>query len=118
MKTVALAYLLVVSFACKFSSSTQQKVTNPIEDIAWIKAYIEETTKSPFPTKAMITQYTYNNETVYLVDGCHQCPDAPSFLYNAKKETLCIFGGMIANTNNCPDFLEKATDETLLWKSF
>lgn len=105
--------------SCKSSSNAQKSTNNPLQDIVWIKEYIEETKKSPFPTKAMITQYTYKGEIVYMVDGCYQCPDAMSTLYNIKKEKLCTFGGMLPSLNNtCPDFTEKATDKKVLWKSF
>lgn len=118
MKTIFYILLVIFVMSCKSSSSAQSN-NNPIEDIAWIKEYIQETNKSEFPTRAMITQYTYKGETVYLVDGCYQCPDAMSTLYTAKKEKLCTFGGMVPSLNNtCPDFSEQATNEKVLWKSF
>lgn len=119
MKTLILSFFVIFLTTCKKRVNKESKTENPTENISWIKEYIEETKKSPFPTKAMIVQYTYNNEIVYLVDGCYQCPDAMSTVYNTKKEVLCTFGGMVAETNNtCPDFEEKATNKKTIWKSF
>lgn len=114
-------YVLFISVILMMSCGPQKSSSdkeNPLEDIAWISEYIENTKKSPFPTKAMITQYKFNGEIVYLVNGCVDCADAPSFLYNQKKEELCVFGGMIPNSNNCPDFFDKASDKKVIWKSF
>ena len=116
MKYVMLLFVFIF-LSCGPQKTTSNK-ENPLEEIAWIKEYIENTKKSPFPTKAMITQYSYNGNTVYLVNGCVDCADAPAFLYNEKKEELCVFGGMIPNSNNCPDFFDKASDKKILWKSF
>ena len=110
-----LSVVLIVSCGPQKTSSNKQ---NPIQAISWIKEYIENTKKSPFPTKAMITQYSYNGKTVYLVVGCMDCADAPSILYNENKEELCVFGGMVPNSNNCPDFFDEASDKKVIWKSF
>ncbi|MFY7670644.1 DUF6970 domain-containing protein [Tenacibaculum sp. MEBiC06402] len=112
-----LVFSLILMMSCEPQKASSNK-ENPLEDIAWIKEYIENTEKSPFPTKAKITQYKFNGEVVYLVNGCVDCTDAPSILYNKKKEQLCVFGGLIANSNNCPDFLDKASDKKVIWKSF
>lgn len=113
-------YLFLILFiaACISNSNKVKEINNPIEEITWIKEFISETKKSPFPTKAKITQYKFNGEIVYLINGCVDCTDAPSILYNQKKEELCVFGGMIANSNNCPDFFYKASEKKVIWKSF
>ncbi len=109
---------LTIIFLLLFVSCGTSKKENYTETIHWIKEYIEKTQESPFPTKAIITQYVYKGETVFLVEGCYQCPDSPGILYNKKKEQLCVFGGMVANSNNCPDFLNNATNKKVIWKSF
>lgn len=109
----------LLTFLCFIflSACAQKKVKDPLS-LNWIKEYIENTKKSPFPTQAIITQYTYQGETVFLVNGCYNCADALQFLYNENKEQLCVFGGMVANSNNCPDFFKKATDKKIVWKNF
>ncbi|MDY0780451.1 DUF6970 domain-containing protein [Tenacibaculum sp. IB213877] len=117
MKTLTTLISLLILTSCAQQKKEANNL-NPIEKTQWMKDFIKQTEENPFPTKAMIVQYTYNNETVYLVDQCYQCPDAISTLYNIKKERLCTFGGMIPNTNNCPDFFDKATNKKILWKNF
>ena len=116
MKYVMLLFVFLL-MSCESQKTTSNK-ENPLDDISWIKEYIENTKKSPFPTKAMITQYSYKGNIVYLVNGCVDCTDAPSILYNEKKEQLCVFGGMVPNSNNCPDFFDEASDKKVIWKSF
>ncbi|WP_442264877.1 DUF6970 domain-containing protein [Tenacibaculum sp. ZS6-P6] len=111
--------LLLLFVSCGTSKKEKKNSNkNQIESISWIKEYIEKTKENPFPTKAIITQYLYKNEIVFLVEGCYQCPDSPKVLYNKKKEQLCVFGGMLAHTNNCPDFFKNATDKKIIWKNF
>lgn len=111
-------FIFIVCIGCSQKKEKTKTQENPIENIKWIKEYIDKTKESPFPTKVIITQYTYNKETVYLVNGCYKCSDEVSYLYNRKNEKLCTFGGMVANSNNCPNFFDKAANKKVLWKSF
>ncbi len=114
-------YLLPLLMFMMISCAQQQKTStkgNPIEDIIWIKEFINETKKSPFPSKVIITQYKFKGEIVYLVNHCYQCADEMSILYNIKKEKLSTFGGMIANENKHPNFFKEATEKKELWRSF
>lgn len=117
MKIFFCTLLTILILSCK-SSSTAQNSNKSSQEISWIKAQIQEFKEHPFPRKSAISQFVYKEETVFLVESCYQCPDAMSFLYNEKKEKLCTFGGMIPNTNNCPDFFDVATDKEVLWKNF
>lgn len=111
--------LLAVFLMMSCSSTKQKKSQDSTKGITWIKEYIKEAKKSPFPVKTVITQYSYKGETVYMVDDCYQCPDAMTTVYNVKKEVLCTFGGMVPETNNtCPDFEKEAKKEKVVWKSF
>lgn len=118
MKNTVLYFMFLILISCGQQKKSSENTTNPVEEINWIKEYIAATTKSPFPTKVVITQYTYKNQNVYLVNGCYNCADAVSYLYTSNKEQLCTFGGMIPNSNNCPDFFNEATDKKVIWKSF
>ncbi len=115
---LAVCFVILILVSCAESKKIKDTTKNPIETISWMQELIKQTKESPFPTKVMISQYTYNGKTVFLVDECYQCPDASSFLYTDKKEKLCTFGGMIPNSNNCPDFNDNATNKKILWKSF
>ena len=117
MKTFLYFFLMALILSCKPNSSLQKKAKS-VEELPWIKEQIASFKKNPFPSKSAITTYQHKGKTVYLIESCYECPDAVSLLYNSKKEKLCTFGGMIANTNNCPDFFEEATDKKIIWKNF
>lgn len=114
------AYLFLILFiaACSSNSNKVKEINHPIEEITWIKEFISETKKSPFPTKVVISQYKFKEETVFLINHCFKCADEMKVLYNTKKEKLSTFGGMIPNQNKYPNFFEEATEKKELWRSF
>ena len=91
-------------------------VENPLEDIAWLKELKDGFEQSASASKKKITQYTYNNKTVFLVNICVNCSDNLTTLYNCEGDKICEFGG-IAGLNTCPDFEKNAKDENVLWKN-
>ncbi len=117
MRISFLSLLVVIFLSCKTTWKAQNSGTNPLEEITWLKELKTSFDKDSFQNKAMIIQYTYNNETVYLIENCYQCPDGMSTVYNSKKEKVCEFGGFIGS-NTCPGFSSKATNEKVIYKNF
>lgn len=76
MRAVACILLALVS-ACgshDFSQANTCNVTNPIEDLSWLKAVIADLNNSELGRKYWyITQATYKLETVFIVGNC--CPN-------------------------------------------
>lgn len=117
MRFFLISLVVIVFLSCKTTSKAQNKNTNPLEEVSWLKELKTSFDNDTFQRKAMIIQYTYNNEIVFLIEDCYQCPDGMSTLYNSKKEKVCVFGGIMGN-NSCPDFSEKAINEKVIYKNF
>lgn len=117
MRISFLTLLIVMIVSCKTTSNAQKSIEKPFEDILWLKELKEGFDKDSSIKKAMIIQYEYKNEIVYLVENCYQCPDGMSTVYNSKKEKVCEFGG-IMGMSTCPDFSEKASKEKVIYKNF
>ena len=108
-------FITVLLISCGKPTTSNE---NSTETIAWIQEFIQQTKQSPFPTKVIITQYTYKGETVFLINHCYQCADEMKVLYTRDKKKLSTFGGMLANQNKLPNFFEEATEKKELWRSF
>ena len=88
----------------------------PLNELVWlnnIKTIFEQSTDA---SKKQIIQYTYKNETVFMIDACYNCPDNLLTLYSCSGEKICEFGG-IAGVNTCPNFNEEATNKIILWEN-
>jgi hypothetical protein len=122
MKTSFLKYTLIffaiilMATSCKKDNQTITTCTidNPLETIQWLKETKEAFELSMSPSAKRITQYFYQGECVFLIDGCVGCNDNLTTLYNAEKEVICEFGG-IAGVNTCPDFETEVTGEVILY---
>jgi hypothetical protein len=122
MKTSFLKYTLIffaiilMATSCKKDNQTITTCTidNPLETIQWLKETKEAFELSMSPSAKRITQYFYQGECVFLIDGCLQCNDNLTTVYDVNQDIICEFGG-IAGVDTCPDFDTEATDETILW---
>lgn len=81
----------------------------PLHDLPWLKEQQLQIHKGE------IALYKYNGDDVFLVDDCHQCPDASIFVYDCTGNVICEFGGL-ASVNTCPDFHDQATLIEILFK--
>lgn len=70
----------------------------------------------PMNPPVSIYRYAYLGEMVYWRSG--YCCDIPSVLYDANGNYICAPGGGIHGTGdeNCPNWRDYATDETLIWQ--
>ena len=118
MKIYLILFLTFLLFSCSKSeeSFSACMLENPIENIAWLKKIKNNFMLSSFYQKREIVQYTYNNETVFLVDACVGCADNLTTVYNCEGIVICEFGG-IAGLNTCPDFGTSSTNKKVLWEN-
>jgi hypothetical protein len=63
-----------------------------------------------------IRSFRYNNKTVYLAVA--DCCDQYNYVYDENCNLFCAPSGGITGKGDgkCPDFYDKATEETLIWK--
>lgn len=103
MKNTLLGLLLTLLISCQQNellefearSSAACDVTNPVEELAWLKAMIQ-TAANPAPNDACsliaIRQGNYQGQTVYItsIGGALCCPCAGSAIYNCQGELILV----------------------------
>jgi hypothetical protein len=108
--------MFLTSCPSDFNFDTTCNVDIPLEDLVWLKEIKNSFEQSSSASKKQIVQYNFNNETVFLIDGCVNCADNLTTLYNCEGEVICEFGG-IAGLNTCPNFENEAIDRNILWEN-
>lgn len=78
-------------------------VSNPTEDLVWLKEAIDEVKEDEFSYYVMAN---YKGETVFYYGNCDPTINYASFIQNCNGEN-------IGNTNDLQDEL---SDETIVWK--
>ena len=118
MKTVFILFSVIFLTSCPsdLDYETTCDVDIPIADLTWLREIKTNLEKSASASKKLITQYTYQGKSVFLVDSCNDCADNLTTLYNCEGTVICKFGG-ITGLNTCPDFEKKATDKIILWEN-
>jgi hypothetical protein len=106
---IVLSVLVIVAAGCAPSS----QVENP----PWVDQLIRNTQNEPAGNPPQsIWRYDYNGQTVYYIPP--QCCDQYSQLLDAGGKVICAPDGGFTGQGDgrCPDFLEKRTNEELIWK--
>lgn len=116
MKHLLLLLALVTLFSCEEDQNELPNIdncsTNPLETVDWLKTLIQNES----PNGLEITQYTFQDQTAFLIDNCINCADNLTTLMSCQQDTLCQFGG-IAGINTCPDFENDAKDGQLIFST-
>jgi hypothetical protein len=119
---IVLVGLVIVLSSCKTtekSEANQKEVKvqekDPLKEIAWLSDVKNKFDMVQGMAKQQIVQYTYNNQTVFLIDNCYGCSDSKRIVYDEKKNVLCEFGGF-AGLNTCPDFEKSAKNRKVLYE--
>ncbi|MDO6802921.1 hypothetical protein Q4595_10715 [Wenyingzhuangia sp. 1_MG-2023] len=102
-KIVAVIIIGILA-SCKNDSKeiiTICEVSNPIEDLTWLKTQVEHANTYHYYMMA-----TYNNQTVFYNGNCNPAVNYQSSVYNCE-------GALIGYTNDLQNELKNAT---LLWK--
>lgn len=105
--------LLAGATAC----STSSEEISPVCADDFSATLIEQLQQKPKQTPAAaVTQYTYQNRTVYLVTGGPST--TYSYLFDTCGSVLCAAPNAAGNTGDgrCPDFAATATNPVLLWR--
>lgn len=115
-------YLLVLFLFFAVSCEKEPKeddveicgTTKPLEDIEWLKTYVEQAENADELREVYWAKYM--GEDVFIFPSCEQCYDGMTIVYSCSREQLCNFGG-IEGVNTCPDYSEHVSDEKLLWSN-
>lgn len=87
---------------------------NPLEDLVFLKDTKDTIDRIDCGGSSLITQYTYNLETVFQVIICNQVSDHQILVYNCEGEIICDSTGL-NGVSTCKDFNDKATDKIILY---
>lgn len=115
--------LYLFAFILLLSCNNQEElpkicnVDKPIENLEWLKEIKTNLEKVTTINKSSIVQYSYKNDTVFLINSCENCADAISTVYNCKGEKICEFGG-VAGLNTCADFDATKTNKKVIWQNY
>jgi hypothetical protein len=117
MKTKSTLFLILFVFLIISCKTTKQEKTitekpiaqieNPLEEINWLKKIKQNFAMNMGMQKQKIEQYSFNNQSVFLINSCVNCADALITVYDKDKNTICQSGG-IAGLNTCNDFNKNA----------
>lgn len=117
VKKIFLGFCLVFLFSCTENDSTSVCGSeNPLEFLEFLKEAKNTINSIDCAGKSSIIQYTYNSESVFLINICDQIADGQTLVYNCAGKVVCKFGG-IAGENTCPDFYENATNKIILFEN-
>jgi len=104
-------FWILIFFLSVFSCNDEDKISDvcnvddPATDVEWIRELINSLEANENHSQIILYQYKF--KTAFLVDPCHQCPDALAVVYDCDHNVICEFGG-IAGLNTCPDFSNRA----------
>ncbi len=111
-------FISFLFFACSSEEeNTSINVTNPLENLKWLKEKKENFEGLMNSVKVDIIQFRYDNHDVFLINDCVNCADALTKVYNCDGEVICEFGG-ITGLNTCPDFKDNAQLVGVLWRNY
>jgi len=118
-KTALILFASLLLVSCIENLETQEATCSPnepLKELLWLNNIKTAFEQSSDAAKKQIIQYSYNNETVFMIDPCFNCPDNLLTVYSCSGEKICEIGG-ISGINTCPDFYEKATNKIILWEN-
>ncbi len=119
MKVIFIFFSIVFLTSCPNQEDihyTTCNTSNPLEDLTWLKDFKVSFEASGAVRKSKIIQYTYKDETVFLIDNCYDCANNLTTVYNCKGEVICEFGGH-AGVDTCPDFKNEAFLDRILYEN-
>lgn len=103
-KWVVFTVILSISlFSCEKNDNDNCNVSNPVEEIAWLKESIDNVIQDEYSS---YIQANYNGETVFYYLNCNPVVNYASLILNCKGEKIGF-------TN---DLLDELTDISILWK--
>lgn len=100
---IATIILSIPLISCEKGDNNTCNVSNPAEDITWLKEAIDDVKQDKYSYYLMAD---YNGETIFYYVNCNPVVNYASFILNCNGDNL-------GSTNSLQDEL---TDITILWK--
>ena len=111
-----LLVLTIVAFSCQKDNddnlTTTCNVSNPIEDLAWLKEQIQELEKTSLyeSGEIYILQTEHDGNTIFILGNCCTACNSVSTVYNCEGEMIGYIGDDTFNFN----LIENST---IIWKA-
>jgi hypothetical protein len=90
-------------FSCEKESNSNSKVSNPAEEIVWLKEAIDDIKQDEYAYYAMAN---YKGDTVFYYGNCNPVINYVSVIQNCKGEKL----------GYTSELYDKLTDIKIIWK--
>ncbi len=94
------------------SEELKLRISKACEDTTWLDEKIEEL--KTLDITARLTQYTYEDSHVFMIETCIDCTDSQINVYTCEGTPVCTSGG-IGGPHTCGDFFENATHKKVIW---
>jgi len=106
---IVILIAFTVMFSCKKDSDNTCNVSNPVEDLTWIKNTIDDLKSlQDGGMYSYISMAKYKGETVFLLGYCNPAANWVTPVYNCSGDSLGIIGEISQ---------EDITDMEVIWKS-
>ena len=97
----------LVCFSCQNKTGDDEnkvcKVNDPLTDLPWLKAVINEWEEKKIFQNSRIYQCSYKDGIGFILEPCADCPDAGFSFWNCGGFLLCGWGGH-SGENTCKEF--------------
>ncbi len=100
----------VFAFVVGLAGCAEDHASGSCGDLSWLTKLENSITANG--RKGEVSSAMQNNEPVYIVNGCINCNDYPTILYDCKGKEICQSGGLIGGNCSFP------AAKTLIWKNY
>jgi hypothetical protein len=106
---IVILIAITILFSCKKESDKTCDVSNPEEDLVWLKDTINDLKAQPDGGMySYVSMAKYNGETVFLIGYCNPLANYVIPVLNCSGEGLGIIGEISQ---------DKLSDQQVIWKS-
>ena len=104
---IATLLVCLVTISCHEKDENYCKVTNPLEELVWLKTHIQELSQSEdeLSKYSYYMTATYKKETVFYYGNCHPAINMAIIVMNCKGEAL----------GNFSDLQQQLSNSKLIW---
>lgn len=99
---IATLLVCLVTISCHEKDENCCNVTNPLEELGWLKAHIQELSQSTdeLSNYSYYMTATYKNESVFYYGNCHPAINMAIIVINCEGEELGDFNDLQQQLSN------------------